>query len=138
VFREAQLRAVPVFKRLPPAARKRVAKVARTLVLDPGTELVNEGEYALELYAIVKGRMDVSRGGDVVTELGPGDCFGEIGVLRQRGLKWGKRAASVTAVEQATVVAIPGHEMRRLVAEMPEIGAALLEAAQERGAPVPH
>jgi CRP-like cAMP-binding protein len=136
MFREAQLRAVPVFKRLTPPALKRVAKVSRTLEFDPGTEVIHEGEYALDLYAIVNGQMDVSRGGDVLTELGPGDCFGEIGVLRQGGLKWGKRAATITTTSHATVVAIPGHEMRRLVDEVPEIGRALFDAARERGAPV--
>jgi CRP-like cAMP-binding protein len=136
MFKEAQLRAVPVFRRLTPEARRQVAKVARTVQVEPGTEMVREGEYALELYAIVRGTFEVSHGSDVLTELGPGDCFGEVGVLRREGLKWGKRAASVTAASAATLVAIPGHEMRRLVDEVPEIGAALLEAARERGAPV--
>jgi CRP/FNR family cyclic AMP-dependent transcriptional regulator len=57
----------------------------------------------------------VTRGGEEVAELGPGDFFGEIGVL-ERDL----RTASVVAKTDMRLVTLTGWDMKRMEKAMPQ------------------
>jgi CRP-like cAMP-binding protein len=47
-----------------------------------GTELVREGAAGDLFYVVEAGHVEVTRAGGRVTDLGPGDYFGEIALLR--------------------------------------------------------
>jgi len=67
-------------------------------------------------------------GADTLARLGPGDFFGEIGLLVT-----GKRTASVVASESTHLVAIFDQPFRRLEAEIPELSKQVRAAMGERG-----
>ena len=61
-----------------------IAALAAEVSVPAGKELVREGDYSYDVLAIEEGTARVERDGEHVAELGPGDVFGEMGVLRAR------------------------------------------------------
>jgi CRP-like cAMP-binding protein len=61
--------------------RSEIAACMRDVTVEAGTTLASEGDNAYELFVIEAGDADVHKGGEVVRKLGPGDVFGEIGLL---------------------------------------------------------
>jgi CRP-like cAMP-binding protein len=78
--------------------------------------VVRQGQPPDDLYVVVEGSFEVTSSGGrarrptFVRALGPGDVFGEIGLLEAR-----PRTATVTATTAATVYRIPGQEFLRAV-----------------------
>ena len=58
-----------------------------------GKHLVDEGDYAYAFMAIEEGSAEVMRDGGVLAELGPGDFFGEQGLIQSIGAtrRWSPR-----------------------------------------------
>src|SRR6195952_1680973 len=117
-----KLESIPLFARLSVEERVVIAGRAREMRCAPGTELVTDGGYSYELFAIESGAAEVVHEGEQLAELGPGEIFGEMGVLPHGGLKWGRRIASVVVTEQMTVIVISGHDLRELLEEIPGLG----------------
>ena len=82
----------------------------------PGATLVQEGEVSPLLYFIVSGTAAVStaaQGQRAV--LGPGDFFGEMGLIERH-----PRSATVVAREELTVVIVGAWEFRAFLEQHPE------------------
>ena len=85
VVPERQLRvlqSIPLFSPLPPTTLERLAAHLSSVTALTGTEFVREGDAGDLFYVVAAGRIEVSREGGRVGELGPGDYFGEIALLR--------------------------------------------------------
>lgn len=67
-----------------------------------GAALYKEGDPADALYVMLEGRVEVSRGGRVLGENGPGASVGEMGVFRHAQ----QRSATVTCATAVTVLRI--------------------------------
>ncbi|HYY74277.1 MAG TPA: cyclic nucleotide-binding domain-containing protein [Solirubrobacterales bacterium] len=133
-MKSAEIESIPLFERLSPDERERVAAVARPERFEPGHTIVGEGEFSFDFYAITEGSAEVRRGDEAIAVLGPGDIAGEAGVVPRGG--WSRRrGASVTATEPTTTIAIAGTDLRRLLEEIPALREAILEviASRERG-----
>ncbi len=87
------LAAVPMFAPLPPPAVEGLARASQRREVGAGQAVVVEGEAAQEFFVIVVGEVEVTQDGRVLRREGPGDVFGEIGLLRDV-----PRTATVTAV----------------------------------------
>jgi CRP-like cAMP-binding protein len=122
----------PVFRCLLDEERDQLARVSEAVRYDPGDTIVEEGEFSWRFFAIDDGDAAVFHDGVKVASLGPGDFFGEMGVLPHNQLAWGRRRATVIAASRVTAVAIPGAELRSVVDEVPELREALTEAAAAR------
>jgi MFS family permease len=83
-----------------------------------GTTVIRQGDEPEDLYVVAAGRLDVTSSGEQggspvrIAELGPGDCFGEIGLLRRI-----PRTATVTALENCDLLRISGEDFLRVVNE---------------------
>jgi CRP-like cAMP-binding protein len=72
-----RLAAIPLFSTLPEPELTAVAARAGELEVDDGHKLVTEGEFGHCVYAIESGTADVTRDGETIRALGPGDVIGK-------------------------------------------------------------
>jgi CRP-like cAMP-binding protein len=122
-----RLKNLPLFTELDDAERADVAACARELTVEAGTTLTTEGEHAYELFVIESGEAEVRKAGELIRSLGPGDAFGEIGLLAT-----GTRTASIVATTPMKLVAIFAREFKQLEARMPQIAEELRASIRER------
>jgi CRP-like cAMP-binding protein/cytochrome P450 len=97
-----------------------------------GTVVVRQGESADRFYVLVKGEVEVvnerPNGTEIpIARLGPGDYFGEAGLLRD-----GVRTATVRTATDAELVAIDREGFQGLLRESSEIAAEIGEVMEER------
>jgi CRP-like cAMP-binding protein len=104
-----------------------VARHTDEVQIADGTEIVSEGALAHELFVIVEGTAEVSEGGTIIAQMGPGDVIGEIGVLRTH-----KRTATVTATTPVQALVMYGPELTALNETMPEVFTELESLIEER------
>jgi CRP/FNR family cyclic AMP-dependent transcriptional regulator len=93
----------------------------------PGRVLVREGMIGRELFIIISGSATVTRHGRLVTTLGPGDYFGELGAIDT-----GHRNATLTAISTLDVLIIGPREFGALMADIPGFRDALLRGMARR------
>jgi CRP/FNR family transcriptional regulator, cyclic AMP receptor protein len=110
-----RLKAIPLFKSVSDDALAELATFAQEVSVEQGKELVREGDYSYELMAIEEGAAEVTRGGDHVADLGPGDFFGEVGLLEKD-----VRNATVIAKQPMRLVTLTGWDLKRLERANPE------------------
>ena len=75
------LEGLPVTAGVPRIVLEQLAAGAQFCPLPPGIDIVVQGAPAHAFYAVAEGRVVVHRDGEAVVHLGPGDSFGERGLL---------------------------------------------------------
>jgi MFS family permease len=96
-----RLRAVPILSPLPERTIERLARALVRVEIAPGETVVSEGEEGDRFYAVESGSLAVLQAGRQINELGPGDSFGEIALLRDV-----PRTATVTASTAVVLLAL--------------------------------
>jgi CRP/FNR family cyclic AMP-dependent transcriptional regulator len=122
-----ELRSVPLFADLTDEERARVADVLAETDADLGTVLAREGDFAYHLFVVRAGLAAVTVDGQLRTTLGPGDSFGEIGVIER-----GQRTADVVAVTPMRLLTMKVWEFNKLSEEVPAFASRAKELAQQR------
>jgi CRP-like cAMP-binding protein len=122
-----QLEGLTLFAGLSKRERARVAQLADEIDLPAGRKIVNEGAFAYELFVIEDGTAEVRRHDTHLADLGPGDFFGEMGVMAQ-----GSRNASVVTTSPMTAVVMTAHDFRRVAQEMPSVANRIRATIEER------
>jgi MFS family permease len=79
----ALLRQVSFFGPLPFAIVEHLAGELRSATYEPGDVIIQDGEPGERFYVIVDGRARVCKDGNELRQMGPGESFGEIALLRQ-------------------------------------------------------
>jgi CRP-like cAMP-binding protein/predicted MFS family arabinose efflux permease len=106
-----ELRATALLAAAPYSTVERLAASAVTTEVLAGTVIVREGDQSDAMYVVAAGRLAVTVTDDggrrLVVELGAGEWFGEIGVLRRMG-----RTATVAAMIDARLWRIPAEAVR--------------------------
>ncbi len=123
----AQLKRIPLFADIPDEDLRIVSTFAEDEEVSEGTTLMKEGGYSNEFMAIESGAAEVRHGDEKVAELGPGDIFGEAGVLGKTS-----RAATVVATERTRVIKIKRWELLRMQRKLPHVVEQLRSLAIER------
>ena len=120
----------PVFAELDRGELERVATAFSEHYFPAASHIVREGDRGagvLAFFVITEGRVVVTTGGTEVRRCGPGDHFGEIGLLDDV-----PRTATVTAETGVRCLGLSAWDFRTLVDEHPELGAKLTASAQAR------
>src|SRR5829696_8194051 len=129
-----RLRKIPVFADVSDDELRRIATFPTEDSAPAGTTLVREGDYSTELIAIEEGTVEVHHDGRLLASLGPGDVFGETGVL-----EGGLRNASVVATSPLRIVKLTTWDIKRLTPEtvqrLRELVAQRQPAVEPDGAP---
>jgi len=126
---KARLKAIPLFANLDDHDLGVIATFANETSVSEGDTLVREGDFSYELMAIEEGTAAVHRGGQVVAELGPGEFFGEAGVLGND-----LRNATVVATSPMRLITLTHWELKRM-RNMPGVMETIEEAINARRAP---
>jgi len=119
---------LPLFSSLSKKACKRVATLLEELDVDSGRELAHEGEVGYELFCIIEGTATVTKGGERVRDLGPGDFFGEIALHDDAR----RRTSTVVAATPMRLAVMLGHDVRFVEREMPEVAQQIRAAIAAR------
>lgn len=119
-----RLTSLPLFSGVPEAEIKRIATFAQERSASEGSVLVREGDYANLVSVIEEGGAEVRHGDDVVATLGPGDVFGEVGVLGGT-----MRNADVVATAPVRLILLTRLDLKRV----PETEARIRELTAQRG-----
>jgi CRP-like cAMP-binding protein len=123
---------VPVFSTLEAADLERIAQLAVPRGFETGQVVFREGDQSDTCYVVRAGRaraVHEHEDGRTITlaTFGTGDIFGELALFENE-----RRSATVEALEPLGVMAVLGPDMRRLVAEHPQIAMRLLIALARR------
>ncbi len=128
---ETHLRSVPVFASMPADFVAYLRDRVELIRYSPGEAIVRQGDPADAFYLVRLGFVKVTErrpGGDIVlTYLGRGSYFGEMGLLGG-----GLRTATCTALDHVDVVRIAGEDFNLMLSRFPAIRASLEEVARER------
>ncbi|HMD56722.1 MAG TPA: cyclic nucleotide-binding domain-containing protein [Solirubrobacteraceae bacterium] len=118
------LKTIPLFSSLSDKALDTVAVFANETSVSSGKRLVHEGDYSYDLIVIESGTADVIKDGEVIASLGPGDVFGEMGMLAG-----GKRTADVVATSSMRLITLSKWDLKRISTE---VGGQLQSLVEER------
>ena len=103
------LAGLPVFRHAPRPALERIAAGMTSESYGAGVTVITQGDVPDDFYAVVSGRLGVysvdGAGEELINGLGPGDGFGEIGLLERV-----PRTATVRTLEPVVVQRIAGRE----------------------------
>ena len=124
-----RLKSIPLFSKLSQKALDTVSVFATETVVSPGKRLVHEGDYSYDLIVIDTGTADVLKGGEIIGSLGPGDVFGEMGML-----SGGKRTADVVATSSMILITLSKWDLKRISTEISEQLQALVDERQQHDA----
>ena len=123
----SRLEAFPILSGLGADDLDAIASVASEIEVDAGRVLTAEGDFGHALFAIEQGKAEVSRDGDVLRALGPGDVFGEVAVLAS-----GRRTADVVSATPMSLIAIFKRDVWALERRSPEAAERLRALVAER------
>ena len=123
----SRLNSLPLFQDVPDDELAQIAAFAQEVYVEPGRELVREGDFSYEFMAIEEGEAEVSRHGQHVADIGPGDFFGEVGLLEKT-----LRNATVTAKTPMRLVTLTGWDLKRMERHIPEAIKRVRAALEER------
>jgi CRP-like cAMP-binding protein len=124
---------IPIFAALEPKDRDEILGYARRRSYGPGDVIVREGDRALNLYIVIAGQVRIELAGvGQVSTRGPGEFFGEYGLLGDHG-----RTATVIADDEVTCLLLPAWEFRSLLDEHPKMAVPMLHEIIERTHPAP-
>jgi uncharacterized protein YhbP (UPF0306 family) len=120
-----------VFSDLPEAKLAGVAARLGQETVDPGSDVVRQGDPGDRFFMIVEGSVDVLRedGGNErkLASLGPGHFFGEMAILRGE-----PRSATVRATQRTTLLAMDADAFRRLLESSPATSSYFEQVVEQR------
>ncbi len=121
------LKGTPLFAGVAAEDLSSIARLAEERSFAAGECIVTEGELGDELYIIMSGSVAITRGGEPVNTLMPGEAFGEISVLDA-----GPRTATAAALVETEVLAITSEEFYEILYEQAEIAEGVIRMLVKR------
>lgn len=121
------LKRVTVFSVLNDEERERFAQAADRSEHVPGEALTEQGVMGHRFHLIVQGAAEVTRDGEKVASLGPGDFVGELGLLGG-----GASTATVRCTDPTLCLTLQREEFWAVLEEEPAIALRILEVVCRR------
>jgi CRP-like cAMP-binding protein len=121
------LKQVPLFEECSKSDLAKIGRIADEIDLAEGKELIRQDELARQFFILTDGWAEVRRNGRKVNTLGPGDFFGEIGLITDR-----LTSASVKTTTPARALVISRASFKSLLRDSPNIQLKVLKALAQR------
>ncbi len=122
-----QLEGVSLFSSLSKKELGQLSQWTDSIAVEAGYELVKEGQFAHEFFVIEEGSAEVIQNGERLGELGPGDFFGEIGLIETQ-----RRTATVIATTPMQLIVMFQREFKQMEQQMPAIADRIRAAIRAR------
>lgn len=122
-----RIRSQPLFASLTRDEAEEFVRYCEVRHVEPGGTVFTQGGLATAFFVIESGSAEAVADARRLREMGPGDWFGEIGIVSRS-----PRTATVAATSPLTVIAMTAFEFRRLEAEHPDIAETITRIMQER------
>lgn len=122
-----RLASSPTFAQLGDRKLKSLTQFTDDIEVPAGTVLMREGSYPHELEVLISGHAEITIGGAMVADVGPGAVLGEMALVNKD-----LRSATVTATEDSHLIVISARAFAMLMEQHPEIAEDLRAMAQER------
>ncbi len=121
-----------VFSKLPPRDLQALQQLAQERRFSPGRQVFQEGDPGDGLYLVNEGLVEISvtlTGGlrQVLSEIGPGELFGEMAVFEDKA-----RSAGAVAKQHTVAAFLPRQEILKLIEKSPPAAFALLREISRR------
>ncbi|MFA5883805.1 MAG: Crp/Fnr family transcriptional regulator [Acidimicrobiia bacterium] len=123
----ARLRTLSLFDDIADEDLALVGEKMEERPIEAGEHLTREGASGYFFFVIIDGTCEITRGGEAVATLGPGQFFGETAILETT-----RRTATVTATSPMVVGAMFGADFAKLAGESPELHARIAQVMNER------
>ena len=123
----ARVREIPMFRHLSQSELERIAGWLQAYSVPEGDLLVREGASAQEFFLIEDGEAAVLQDGERIGVLGPGDFFGEIGLVETN-----RRTASIIAATPMDVIVMYRPEFEQMEKELPTVADRIRAAIKTR------
>jgi CRP/FNR family transcriptional regulator, cyclic AMP receptor protein len=104
-----------------------VARWADEIDEPAGHRLVDQGNFAHEFFVLLDGTVEVTKDGEHLADLGPGDFFGEIALVGHE-----RRTATVKATTPVRAVVMHSRDFGAMRSEMPTVCDRIEAAIRER------
>ena len=121
------LKRVPLFSDLNDRELKQVAQSMKERTFDAGQTVTEEGKGGIGFFVIADGSAKVSIGGKEVRTFGPGDYFGEIGLVADMD-----RTATIVAESELRCFGMTSWDFRPLVESNASIAWKMLQVMAHR------
>jgi len=118
----------PLFRELSKHELGELAKATEDLEVEEGKVLTRQGDLGREFFVIVDGEVSVTKDGEEIRRLGPGDFFGEIALVYEDA----RRTATVTAVTPLRFFVLTRQSFRSLIERQPGIEEKVMAALEDR------
>ena len=123
-----RIAAFPAFANLPAEELNEFAGAMHETEVEAGASVIRIDDYGTAMYLIEAGNGDVlDDRGDVISALGPGDTFGEVGLLLTT-----QRTATVVARTPMRLLTLSGQDFDRIRPRVPEVERSLRRLALDR------
>jgi CRP-like cAMP-binding protein len=121
------LRQCPLFAELSRDELQELAKTTEDLEVEEGKVLCRQGEPAQEFFVIIEGDAEATKDGESLRMMGPGDFFGEIGLIEDI-----PRTATVTAATPLRFFVLTRQSFWGMLDRMPGVERKILRALAKR------
>ncbi len=118
---------IPLFASLSKKEREQVARWADEIDEPAGAHLLDQGRLAHEFFVLTDGTVEVRKDGEHLTDLEPGDFFGEIALVEHE-----RRTASVVATTPVRAIVMHSREFGAMRTEMPTVCTQIEDAIKAR------
>ena len=123
----ASLSRVPLFEGLDGPELESVAARTAERHVEPGTEVVRQGDPGAEFFVITAGALEIQIDGRRVNQLGPGSFLGELALLFEA-----PRNATAIAVEPTDLLVMEKADFNAVLAANPDVESKVLAVVAQR------
>jgi glucose-6-phosphate 1-dehydrogenase len=122
------LEQIPLFAGCDAVFLNALAMILEPVVFEPGNLILRQGESGSEMYVICRGEVEVlNAAGEILGTLGPGNFFGEIGLLLAQ-----PRMATIRAKTLCDLFVLERGEFSRALRDHPRVAGSIYDVARNR------
>ena len=121
------LKRIDLFSQIVSEDLAQIAQITEEMHIEEGEEVFHEGEPGNTLFFIVDGQVRIHRGGTTLATLGERSVFGEMSLLDME-----PRSATVTVVDDVTLLRIERDDFHDILAEKAEIAQGIIMVLSRR------